>query len=167
MTDEDTARLALPLLAAGQAQKETWHNEALALLDIAVQATVEEVGRNAPPAAPAPGACWIVGTAPSGDWADHAGAIAGWTPGGWRFIAPRAGFRAWHGTTGQEAVFDGTTWRRGEVRAARVLVDGQQVIGPRGAAIVMPTGGSTVDSEIRSCVATILNTLRDHGLIAI
>ncbi|MGL4312420.1 MAG: DUF2793 domain-containing protein, partial [Sphingomonas sp.] len=33
---ETTSRLALPLLAAGQAQKEMFHNEALALIDLAL-----------------------------------------------------------------------------------------------------------------------------------
>src|SRR3546814_12942418 len=37
-----------------------------------------------PPQTPAPGECWIVGDAPSGDWAGWAGALACWTHGGWR-----------------------------------------------------------------------------------
>ena len=37
---ESTARLALPLIAPGQAQKEVSHNEALAALDLLVQAQV-------------------------------------------------------------------------------------------------------------------------------
>ena len=82
MTEEDSARLGLPLLAPGQAQKELWHNEALALLDIAVQAVVEEVGRDAPPGAPQPGQCWIVGAAPTGDWTGHARMAPGERAGG-------------------------------------------------------------------------------------
>ncbi|WP_312846581.1 hypothetical protein [Sphingopyxis sp. PET50] len=42
MTDlPSTARLALPLLAMAQAQKEVTHNEALTLLDLLVQPVVE------------------------------------------------------------------------------------------------------------------------------
>lgn len=164
--DDDTARLALPLLASGQAQKDVWHNEALAILDIAVQAGVEEVGRDTPPDTAMPGRCWIVGTAPTGPWAGHAGAIAGWTAGGWRFVAARPGLRAWDAGTGQEVVHDGTGWVRGVVRATRVLIDGQQVLGPRGAAVPAPSGGSIIDFEARVCLAEILITLRDHGLIS-
>lgn len=40
MTDLPTPRLALPLLQPGQAQKEMYHNEALARLDLAVQPAV-------------------------------------------------------------------------------------------------------------------------------
>ncbi|MFX4817188.1 DUF2793 domain-containing protein, partial [Acinetobacter baumannii] len=58
---ETTSRLALPLLAAGQAQKEMFHNEALALIDLALAAAVESVGLNTPPATPEDGQCWIVG----------------------------------------------------------------------------------------------------------
>ena len=166
MTDEDSARLALPLLAPGQAQKEMWHNEALALLDIAVQATVEEVGRDAPPPTPQPGQCWIVGASPTGAWTGHAGAIAGWTPGGWRFVAARAGLRARHVASGQEAVCDGAAWQRGDMRAARVLIDGQQVVGARGSAIAVPSGGATIDVEGRACVEMILIAMRNHGLIS-
>ncbi|VXC90602.1 DUF2793 domain-containing protein [Sphingomonas sp. 8AM] len=166
MTDEDSARLGLPMLAAGQAQKEMWHNEALALLDLAVQATVEDVGRNAPPGTAQPGQCWIVGATPTGAWSGNAGAIAGWTAGGWRFVAPRAGLRARHLPTGQSAVCDGSGWRIGEVNVSSLLVSGQQVVGARAASITVPTGGTVIDAELRACVETILIMLRKHGLIA-
>lgn len=166
MTDEDSARLGLPLLAAGQAQKEVWHNEALALLDIAVQATVEEIGRNAPPAAPQPGQCWIVGATPTGAWSGQAGAIAGWTAGGWRFVAPRAGLCARHLPSGQTAICDGIGWQAGEIRATSLMVDGVQVVGARGTAITVPSSGATIDAELRACVEAILIMLRKHGLIA-
>ena len=38
-----TSRLGLPTLAAAQAQKEMTHNEALTLLDVAVQPVVAAV----------------------------------------------------------------------------------------------------------------------------
>ena len=44
-----SARLALPFLVPGQAQKEFFHNEALQLLDIIVQPAVEGAARNDPP----------------------------------------------------------------------------------------------------------------------
>ena len=81
MTDT-TARLALPFLAAGQAQKEMTHNEALARLDLVVDATVEAVGLMTPPASPLPGQAWVTGAAPTGDWMGQANALAGWTESG-------------------------------------------------------------------------------------
>jgi hypothetical protein len=69
-------------------------------------------------------------------------------------------------SSGQVATCDGAGWGLGEVRAARVLVDGVQVLGARGAAITVPTAGSTIDAELRACVETILIMLRKHGLIS-
>ena len=37
-----TVRFALPLIAPGQAQKEAYHNEALAAIDAALHACVED-----------------------------------------------------------------------------------------------------------------------------
>ena len=48
----ETSRWALPLLDAGQAQKEMTHNEALARLDLLAQAGVQAVGVDAPPPGP-------------------------------------------------------------------------------------------------------------------
>lgn len=164
MTDETSARLALPLLKTGQAQKELSHNEALALLDIAVQAGVEAVEVNLPPVDPSPGASWIVGPAPTGVWAGRAGALAGWTPGGWRFVSPSEGMRVWDAGSGAFAVFTAGAWTIGQLRG-RVFVDGVQVVGPRAAAIADPTGGETIDTEARAALAGLLAALRDHGLL--
>ena len=90
-----TDRLRLPLLAAAQALKEMTHNEALTLLDAVVQATVVAVAPASVPATPVPGQCWIVGIGATGAWAGHDGALAFWTSGGWRFVAPFLGMAVW------------------------------------------------------------------------
>lgn len=82
MTDH-TARLELPLLHAGQAQKEGTHNEALTMVDLLLHGCVDSVGEDTPPAAPSVGECHVVGDAPSGEWAGHASHMAGFTAGGW------------------------------------------------------------------------------------
>jgi hypothetical protein len=163
---ETTARLALPLLQPGQAQKELYHNEALALIDLAIGAQVEAMGVNTPPPAPVEGQCWVVGGSPTGDWSGAAGAIAGWTEGGWRFVAPRAGLTVWSAADRLFAHHDGDGWRLGQVRAAQVMVGGAQVVGGRCPAIADPTGGAPVDSEARTAVRAVLAALRSHGLIA-
>jgi hypothetical protein len=167
MSDDTSARLALPLLAAGQAQKEMTVNEALTRLDIAVQASVVAGGLDQPPVAPKAGQCWIVGEAPGGDWSGRAGMLAGWTRDGWRFIAPGEGMAVW-------AEVDGTSWRRvggvwkaGEIRGSRMVLDGVQVVGAQQAAILAPNGGDIVDAEARDTIAAILAALHSHGLIAV
>ena len=89
-----TDRFGLPLLAAGQAQKEMTHNEALTMLDLAIALTVERDDLSAPPSSPGAGLCWIIADGASGEWSGREGQIAGWTDAGWRFLLPRAGMRA-------------------------------------------------------------------------
>ncbi len=164
MTDT-TARLALPLLQPGQAQKELFHDEALMLLDLAVQPVVEAVGVDTPPAGPVPGQAWIVGAAPTDGWAGQAGALAGWTDGGWRFVTPFDGASAWSRADRCLVRHDGGAWVVGEARVRHVSVGGVTVLGPRVAAIPDPAGGTTVDVEARNAVAGILAAMRAHGLI--
>ena len=166
MSDDRTSRLALPLLQAGQAQKEATHNEALALLDLAVQASVLAVGDNVPPVAPVVGNAWIIGTAPTGGWAGQARTIAGWTSGGWRFVVPREGMTAWSVADAQAARFAGGAWTIGVLAGSRVTIGGVDVVGARHAAIPEPTGGTVVDSQARTAIGAILGALRGHGLIS-
>jgi len=166
MTDQTSARLMLPLLAAGQAAKETTHNEALARLDMLVQPAVVAFGSNTPPAAPQPGQCWIVGSAPTDAWAGRKDALAGWTAGGWRFVVPTDGFAAWNASSGQSLAYRDGRWREGDVVAARLVIGGVPVVGTRGTAIPDPDGGTIVDAAARKTLTGILNALRQHGLIA-
>ncbi len=165
MGDERSPRLAMPLLQPGQAQKENDHNEALALLDIATQAVVRAVGVDGPPADPAPGDCWIVGSSPVGAWAGRAGALAGWTAGGWRFVAPSEGMTAWSVADGVGARYESGAWLLGEVNATRVAIGGVQVLGARAAAIPDPAGGGVIDGEARAALNAMLAAMRHHGLI--
>lgn len=165
MTDA-TPRLALPLLAAGQAQKELYHNEALATLDALVQPVAATFGDPAPPAAPGVGQSWIVGTAPTGDWSGHPDAVASWTDGGWRFATPIEGMWVWVSAAGLWAHRAGGAWSLGTLPASALVIGGQQVVGARGGAIVAPAGGATVDGEARAAIAAVLAALRAHGLIS-
>ncbi len=165
MSDGQTPRLALPMLQPGQAQKELYHNEALALIDVALQATVTAIGLNAPPTSPAPGACWVVGATPTGAWAGAAHQLAGWTTGGWRFVVPVNGMAVWSLADALEARFVANSWVLGEARAARLMIGGVQVVGARQPGIVPPAGGVTIDTEARAATALILSALAAHGLI--
>lgn len=164
--DDVSARWNLPLLQAGQAQKEMTHNEALTLLDLCVQASVQAIGEDMPPDAPISGACWIVGAEPAGAWSGHPRALAGWTEAGWRFVAPREGMTVWDAASGTQAAFRDGEWRVGELRAAALLVGGEQVVGERQPAVAEPEGGTTIDSEARAAIARLIDTMATHGLIA-
>ena len=165
MTDQ-TARFALPLIDPGQSQKEMTHNEALALLDAAVQPSVRAVGAIAPPTTPAIGDQWIVGPAPTGAWVGQVNAIAAWTAGGWRFVAAIEGAVVWSIADGVPARFSQGAWVVGDIAAGRIVVPGLPVVGARRPAIVGPATGTVVDVEARAAIAAILAVMMGHGLIA-
>jgi len=162
-----TARFALPLLHAGQAQKEMFHNEAVVGIDALLHPDVRSVGVTVPPAAPEPGEAWIVGADPVGAWAGHGEAIASWTEGGWRFVAPRPGMEVWAESLGQTARYRvGEGWQVGVLAASRVEIGGVQVIGPQASAVALPSGGAIVDEQARTAIVAVLERLQAHGLIA-
>ena len=163
MTDL-SARFALPLLVPGQAQKELYHNEALTLIDAVLHAAVE--GRRvSPPAAPVPGQAWIADAGASGDWAGHAGQLALWAAGGWRFVVPTESMTVWDKAAGVTRRWISGSWNEGTIAAARLTVGGQQVVGSRQAAPPTPSGGTTIDAEARAALAAVTVALRTHGLI--
>lgn len=161
---ETSPRLKLPLLAAGQAQKEITHNEALARLDICVQAVVEEELAT-PPVAPEIGQCWLVKAAAQGDWAGQEDAIACWTGGGWRYFAPFEGLTIWMRASGQRLTRESAGWTT-SLQATSLRIDGTQVVGPQQAAISLPSGGGVEDVEARASIASIIASLAAHGLIS-
>ena len=139
MTDMPaTPRFSLPLLATAQAQKEITHNEALTLVDALLHAAIEDGPLAGPPAAPTEGQCWLVGAAPTGDWAGQAAAIALWTASGWRFVPPREGLFCLRLTDGARLRFEGGAW----------------VAPPL---IANPSGGVTIDSEARAVILSLIH----------
>lgn len=167
MADERTVRLALPLMHAGQAQKEITHNEALTALDALVNPLVQSADETAPPEEPDQGACWIVAVGPSGAWAGQGGRLAQWTAGGWRFHDLSAGAHAWVVDRDGAMVADGEGgWADAPAQADGYHVGGQRIVGARGAAVANPSAGTTIDTEARAAIIAILDRMRAHGLIA-
>ncbi|MCD2325116.1 DUF2793 domain-containing protein [Sphingomonas sp. IC-56] len=165
MSEDATPRMGLPMLVAGQAQKEMTHNEALLLIDALVSGAVVQVGLDSPPEAADDGACWIVGAMPTGIWQGQANAVAISTAGGWRFVPPREGMRLWAGVGAGFVLFRNGEWRVGEAHG-KVFVEGTQVVGKRLPPVVEPLGGVVVDGQARAAIVAVLEALRVHGLIA-
>ncbi len=163
---EATARFALPLLQAGQAQKELFHNEALTAIDGLLSPAVEAISTESPPSAPAAGDSFIVGASGSGVWEGQVGHLATWTSGGWRFTKPVPGLRVWLKDTSRWAWHDGMAWRDDLPASMGLRIDGVRVVGAQQSAVVSPSGGSLIDTEARAAVTGILQALREHGLIA-
>ncbi len=139
-----TARFDLPLLFAGQSQKETFVNESLARLDALLFLAIEGE-QAAPPATPLDGQAWLVASGASGDWSGQSGKIAARQAGNWLFFAPRDGLKLLNRATGQELRFAGT-WKS----AARPPA---------------PSGGAVIDAEARTAVVQIIAALTVAGIV--
>lgn len=142
--DSRTARHELPMLFAGQAQKEGYVNEALVRIDALLHGAIE-ARSSVPPASPTDGQCWLVDAGASGEWAGQDGQIAAYAGANWLFFSPRDGFRLLNRASGQELRFCGT-WRQPGRPAT-------------------PSGGTTIDAEAREAIAALLQCLTDAGVI--
>ncbi|HSI42267.1 MAG TPA: DUF2793 domain-containing protein [Xanthobacteraceae bacterium] len=110
MPDIETPQLALPLLAAAQAQKHVTHNEALLRLDALTQLAVLDRDRTAPPGSPAAGDRHLVASGATGAWLGQDGAIAFHDGSAWQFLAARAGWRAYVAAERLTLGHDGAGW---------------------------------------------------------
>ena len=142
--DSRTARLDLPLLFAGQAQKEGFVNETSARIDSLLHGAIE-AEQAAPPAVPVDGQMWLVAAGASGAWLGQAGKLAARQAGNWLFVTPRDGMKLLNRASGQEIRYSGS-WKS----AARPA---------------LPSGGTTIDAEARTALAAILTALTTAGIV--
>lgn len=102
----NTYNIEMPLLVASQAQKEVTHNEALLILDALTQLSVISKVITTPPLGALNGDRYIVPTGATGDWAGHEEEIAYALDGGWRFITPKNGFKAYVEDENDDYLYD-------------------------------------------------------------
>lgn len=151
-----TIRHQLPLLVAGQAQKEVTHNEAVQGIDRLLHPSVKSRLLGAPPAVAAVGDGWIVGGQASGPWAGMTDAIAVFDGFGWAFMAPRPGLVTWIEDEQAMAVWQGE-WSNGWPAQGFQIASATTV--------PLPVGGSTVDVELRQSFAALLSAFQQLGLL--
>jgi hypothetical protein len=138
-----TPRFSLPLLFAGQSQKEFYVNEAHALTDALLHAACEGEAAD-PPATPDEGQAWLVASGASGNWAGEDGHLAMRQSGNWLFAEPTDGMRVFDRSTGQMLLYR----------------DGWQ----RPVAPSVPTTGTVIDTEARAVIADLVTALTDAGV---
>lgn len=138
-----TPRFELPLLFAGQAQKEFFYNEAQMIIDALLHLSVDGL-EPTPPADPSEGQCWIIDAGATSVWAGKEDAIAIWHSNDWKFAGPQIGMRAFNRAMGQVLHFNGG-WNLAQTPT-------------------LPTGGNTIDSEARSAIESLVGSLRSIGV---
>lgn len=119
--------LALPLLAAAQAQKHVTVNDALSRLDGLVQLSVKDRDLTAPPASPAEGDRYIVAAGATGAWAGWDGDVVLFTGGAWLRLTPQEGWLVWVEDENLLLIRSGAAW------SADVLIKSPNVEVARGA----------------------------------
>jgi hypothetical protein len=139
-----TPRFALPLLHAGQAQKEVFVNEALALADTLLHCSVKGEAA-APPGNSLEGDTWVVSTGATGSWAGHESEIAFRQGDAWIFVAPRNGMRVFDVSAGCEMLFF-NFWRKALLQ-------------------LEPLGGTSVDGEARAAINDLVSALQALGIL--
>ena len=143
--DSTSARFSFPLLFVGQAQKEDFVNEALVMVDGLLHCAIE-AEQAAPPATPADGQCWLVGSAATGAWSGHDGKIAMRQLGQWLFATPRDGMQILNKASAQRIGLIAGTWRAPTAPSAA-------------------SGGTVVDAEARSTLAALITALKQAGVL--
>ncbi|WP_068082432.1 DUF2793 domain-containing protein [Polycladidibacter stylochi] len=106
-----TQNLAMPLIAAAQAQKHITHNEALLQLDALLHLSVASTTLAQPPAQVGEGTCYLVPDGALGAFAGHSGEIAHYRDGGFVFYAPNTGWIAWAQDLQKALVFYEGAWQ--------------------------------------------------------
>jgi hypothetical protein len=86
--------------------------------------------------------------------------------GGWRYSLPVEGQLVFVRSSQVFAVYRQNVWDVGTLPGSKLVLNGQQVVGPRLAAIPSPSGGTVVDVQSRDALGLVLAALRQHGLIA-
>lgn len=104
----NTPNLALPYLAAAQAQKHVTVNEVLSHLDGLVQLSVIAASLTEPPGSPAEGDRYIVATGATDAWTGWDNSVALYSGGAWLRLVPQTGWIAWDHDNGEIITFDAT-----------------------------------------------------------
>jgi|GEM_PF-1443411 len=158
-----TDRLMLPLLAAGQAQKDVTHNEALLALDGLVALAAVSRSAAGPPANPAPGDVHIVATAAAVAWGTPAGTLMQWRGNGWQPRVPVDGQLAFVADEAIMLVHAGS-WQ-GLWPVAGLTIAGRAVLSAVPGNVAAPAGGTVVDDQARAAIAQLISQLQAQGIL--
>ncbi len=140
-----TPNIGLPLLIAGQAQKEFFLNQSLAIMDSLHRRSVT-ASQAAPPANADEGECYRVTAPASQGWEGCEDHIAIRIGGSWHLVAPREGMFLFDNAADQILLYQ-SGWRVASTPA-------------------IPASGTVVDAEARAAIGQLIEALREVGIFA-
>lgn len=141
---DSTPNYGMPMLFAGQAQKEFMINKSLSILDAIMPSSIIE-SLSAPPNTWTDGSAYRVTATATEGWATKEDMIAIAVAGSWHFLPPYPGMR----------VFDQAADCMLLYRSAW-----QFAVEP-----TAPSSGAVVDDQARAAILQIVAALRDLGLL--
>lgn len=118
-----TTLLGLPLMFEGQTGNELQYNEMIHWVDALMRHGAKDI-ENTPPGSPAQGDVYIIGDAPTGDWAGLSDRIATYIGTAWKTIVPAEGWRLWVDDVNETYVWDGSAWVTDGVKDESIAVTG-------------------------------------------
>lgn len=120
-----TPVFGLTELVPSQAIPETAVNQIVRALEQgALCFSVKDKDLAAPPGSPAEGDAYVIAAAPTGAWAGKAKNIGFLMNGGWIFIAPREGMRAWMADEAARYTYTSSAWSADSLSGATLDIDG-------------------------------------------
>ena len=140
-----TPTFALPLLFAGQAQKEFFINQSSSMIDSLMMKCIDN-SIASPPNEPVEGATYRIATSAQGDWSDHEDEVAIFVGGAWVYVPPFDGMTLFDRTLGAFLHYQ-SGWQAAEEP-------------------IEATGGSTVDVEARQMINELVEALRKVGIFS-
>lgn len=138
-----TTNLGMPELDQGQKNADITHNEALNILDLVVQAVVQDMTHTAPPTG-VEGEMYIPLATASGDWTGWENDLAGYVNGVWIRIVPQAGWIIYNLDTAKRMSWSGSAW----IEAGNVSTTGAPVVDNAIVRYDTTTGDSIQESSI-------------------
>lgn len=140
-----TKFFSLPMLFAGQAQKEFFVNQSFAMIDGLLQLAID-ASLPDPPVNAEDGETFRILPQATGEWVGQDDKIAIKIAGGWNYFEPNEGMR----------VFDRTADRFLLFRSSWI-----QALAP-----AVPSGGQIIDSQARAAIEDLIQALRNAGIFA-
>lgn len=167
-----SANLGLPYVEAAQSQKHVTVNEGLLRLDAISQLVLQSISETTAPTDAPEGTVYAIPNGADAPWNVANGQLALRTNGGWEFIQPRLGWRAWVSDLGSLFVYGASGWTPisasgsagGGLRVVPLVFDQELMVGGAQVTDVAIPAQSSVVGVTGRVVAEITGDLTSWSL---
>lgn len=152
-----TPILGLTELVASQAVPESAVNQIARLLEQgALSFSVKDKDLTAPPGSPAEGDAYVIAASPTGAWSGKAKNVAFLMNGGWIFIAPKEGMRAWMADEAARYTYTSSAWVADSLSTVTLDTDGTLAANSDAKVASQKATKTYVDTSVAAAVTGLL-----------